>query len=100
MSFRAVRIIKHGEGQTAQVEDLDESSLVDRGVAIDVEFSDVNFKDGMCIAGLFGFVTTFPVTAGIDIVGTVTASDDAGIAVGDLVTVNGWGVGSDFDGGF
>jgi acrylyl-CoA reductase (NADPH) len=101
MSFRAVRILKNdGEGQTAQVQDLDESTLSDRGIAIDVEFSDVNFKDGMCIAGLYGFVTTFPVTAGIDIVGTVTASDDAGIAVGDLVTVNGWGVGSDFDGGF
>lgn len=101
MSFRAVRILKNdGEGQTAEVQELDDSTLPDRGVAIDVTFSDVNFKDGMCIAGLFGFVSSFPVTAGIDIVGTVTASDDAAIAVGDLVTVNGWGVGSDVDGGF
>ena len=101
MSFAAVRILKKdGADQTAEVQSLEESDLPDRGVAIDVEYSDVNYKDGMCIAGMFGFVTSFPVTAGIDIIGTVTASDDPEVAVGDLVTVNGWGVGSDSDGGF
>ncbi len=54
MSFKAVRILKNdGAEQAAQVQQLNESTLPDRGVAIDVEFSDVNFKDGMCIAGLF-----------------------------------------------
>ena len=101
MSFAAIRIVKNdGEEQTVQVHQLEDSDLPDRGIAIDVEYSDVNFKDGLCITGRLGLVETFPVTAGIDVVGTVTASTDSGIGVGDLVTVNGWGLGTSFDGGF
>ena len=101
MSFAAIRIVKNdGEEQTVQVQQLEDNDLPDRGIAIDVEYSDVNFKDGLCITGTLGLVETFPVTAGIDIVGTVTASTDSSIGVGDLVTVNGWGIGTSFDGGF
>ena len=99
MSFAAIRITKQdGQVQTVQVEQLDEVDLPDRGIAIDVEYSDVNFKDGLCIAGLLS--ETFPLTAGIDAVGTVTASDDPGISRGDVVSVNGWGLGIHYDGGF
>jgi acrylyl-CoA reductase (NADPH) len=101
MPFAAIRIIKNdGEEQTAQVQELEDSALADRAIAIDVEYSDVNFKDGLCITGTLGLVETFPLTAGIDIVGMVTESNHSTIAVGDLVTVNGWGIGTNFDGGF
>lgn len=76
-----------------QVQQLEDIDLPDRGIAIDVEYSDVNFKDGLCITGTLGLVETFPVTAGINIVGMVTASTDSSIGVGDLVTVNGWASG-------
>jgi acrylyl-CoA reductase (NADPH) len=101
MSFAAIRIHKNADGEhTARVEELDDNDLPDRPISIDVHYSDVNFKDGMCITGTLGLVDTFPVTAGIDIVGTVTESADPSVAVGDLVTVNGWGIGTSYDGGF
>ena len=48
-----------------QVQQLEDIDLPDRGIAIDVEYSDVNFKDGLCITGTLGLVETFPVTAGM-----------------------------------
>jgi acrylyl-CoA reductase (NADPH) len=101
MPFSAIRIIKNdGQELSAEVQELDDNSLPDHGIAVDVEYSDVNFKDGLCITGTLGLVESFPITAGIDLVGTVTESDDTNIAVGDVVTVNGWGIGTSHDGGF
>ncbi|OON77268.1 acrylyl-CoA reductase (NADPH) [Streptomyces tsukubensis] len=100
MPFRAIRVTKDEQGQQhAGIETVDESALADGNVTVSVEYSTVNYKDGLAIGGGH-IVKSFPLTPGIDFAGTVDASDHPDFAPGDRVVLNGWGFGEKYDGGF
>ncbi|MET1756712.1 MDR family oxidoreductase [Novosphingobium sp. RD2P27] len=97
--FSAIVIDKNDEGQTVNVQQLDESALPEGDVTIDVAYSTLNFKDGLAITGSSPVVRKFPMVPGIDLVGTVTESSSADWKAGDTVVLNGWGVGEAHWGG-
>ena len=97
--FNAILIEKSDAGQTASVTTLEESQLPEGDVTIAVDYSTLNFKDGLAITGSSPVVRKFPMVPGIDLAGTVTASSHADWAVGDKVVLNGWGVGETHWGG-
>jgi acrylyl-CoA reductase (NADPH) len=90
---------KTDEGQTVAVQQIEDTQLPDGDVSIDVEYSTINFKDGLAITGASPVVRSFPMVPGIDLAGRVTASDSADFKVGDRVVLNGWGVGEGHWGG-
>ncbi len=99
--FRALVVEKDESGNThAAVQELDDSRLPDGDVTVSVEYSTVNYKDGLCIGPGGGLVRTYPHVPGIDFAGTVESSDDARYAPGDKVVLTGWRVGEAFWGGY
>lgn len=72
---------------------------VPASVTLDVEFSSINYKDGLAVAGRPGVIRRTPLIAGIDVVGTVRESDDPRWAPGDPVVLNGAGLGESANGG-
>ena len=84
---------------SASLTRLSDDQLPDRAVTIDVEYSTVNYKDGLAIAGRPGVVRTYPMIPGIDLAGTVAASTDDQYQPGDRVVLNGWEVGESHWGG-
>jgi acrylyl-CoA reductase (NADPH) len=100
--FSAVLIEKGETGQTVGVTELDEARLPDGSdgfVSIDVEYSTLNYKDGLAITGKSPVVRKFPMVPGIDLAGVVTESSHADWSKGDRVVLNGWGVGETHWGG-
>jgi acrylyl-CoA reductase (NADPH) len=97
--FSGILIDKGESGQTVQVTDLDEAQLPDGDVTVDVEFSTLNYKDGLAITGRSPVVRKFPMVPGIDLAGVVTDSSNAEFKTGDRVVLNGWGVGETHWGG-
>lgn len=97
--FSAILIEKDDSGQTVGVKELDEAQLPEGDVSIDVEYSTLNFKDGLAITGRSPVVRAFPMVPGIDLAGTVTDSSHADWKAGDAVVLNGWGVGETHWGG-
>jgi acrylyl-CoA reductase (NADPH) len=97
--FSAIVIDKNDEGQSVAIQQLDESQLPEGNVTIDVEYSSINFKDGLAITGSSPVVRKFPMVPGIDLAGVVSASDSDEYEVGDRVVLNGWGVGEGHWGG-
>ncbi|MGD9961982.1 acryloyl-CoA reductase [Nocardioides sp.] len=98
-SFRAIEIQRGDDGYMVDVVDRHRAEPGDGEVLVDVAFSDLNYKDGLVMSGRFDLVTRFPMVAGIDLVGTVAESNSDNVRVGQLVTANGWGLGTDHDGG-
>lgn len=101
MTFRGLLLdrTEHGDVR-ATLSLLTDDQLPDGGVTIDVEYSSLNYKDGMALRGLGGLVRTYPHVPGIDLSGTVSASETDGFDVGDRVVLTGWGVGETRWGGF
>jgi acrylyl-CoA reductase (NADPH) len=98
--FNAIYLTQDDDKKVdASLTELDESSLPDRAVTIDVEYSTVNYKDGLAIMGRPGVVRTYPMIPGIDLAGTVSASQSDTYSVGDKVVLNGWEVGESHWGG-
>ena len=86
---------------TAAVQEIDEALLpADGDVTVAVEYSTVNYKDGLCITGNGGLVRTYPHVPGIDFAGTVESSSDARYKPGDKVVLTGWRVGEVWWGGY
>ncbi len=100
--FNALVVNKDEEsGKTsAAVEEIDTDQLPDGNVTVAVEFSTVNYKDGLCIGPGGGLVRKYPHVPGIDFAGTVEASDDDRYAPGDKVVLTGWRVGEAHWGGY
>ena len=92
-SFKAIVIDKTDAGQTARLTDFDEKDLMDGDVTVRVEFSTVNYKDGLAITGEAPVVRRFPMIAGVDFAGTVESSTHPDWKPGDPVILNGWGLG-------
>lgn len=99
-TFRAYQITKDDEGQKVALTTLSEADLMEGDVTVRVEYSTVNYKDGLALTGKAPVVRRFPLTPGIDFAGTVTVSDHADFKVGEKVVLNGWGVGEVHSGGF
>lgn len=101
MSFTALIVDKDEEGTVSQsIETLDDSRLPEGDVIVDVAFSTLNYKDGLCITGKGGLVRTFPHVPGIDFAGTVAQSSDSRYKTGDPVILTGWRVGEAWWGGY
>lgn len=98
---RALQVTRGDDGATSVAlrEDVTDAELGDGDVTIDIEFSGVNYKDGMALAGNPGVMRTSPLIPGIDLVGTVAASGSPRWSVGDSVVLNGWGAGETRNGG-
>lgn len=92
-TFKAIRIDKAEKGTTAALTQFDEADLMDGNVTVGVEWSTVNYKDGLAIAGKAPVVRRFPMIAGIDFAGTVAQSSHPDWKPGDKVIANGWGMG-------
>lgn len=99
--IRALVVEKDEEGKTsASVQDIDEARLPEGDVTVAVEYSTVNYKDGLCIGPGGGLVRTYPHVPGIDFAGTVEASSDGRYKPGDKVVLTGWRVGEVHWGGY
>ena len=92
-TFKAIVIEKTDTGPQAGLADFDESNLMAGDVTVRVEWSTVNYKDGLAITGKAPVVRRFPMIPGIDFAGTVEASTDPAWKAGDKVILNGWGCG-------
>lgn len=90
----------HEEDPRVRIEDLSDDDLPDLDVTVDVEWSDLNYKDALAVTGAGPIVRKYPLVPGVDLAGTVTASEDARFDVGDTVVAGGWGMGESHWGGF
>lgn len=93
--FKAI-LLEESDGKvSASVQELDESRLPqhERGVTVAVEYSTLNYKDGMVLNGLGRLVRDYPHVPGIDFAGVVEASDHPDYKPGDRVILTGWRVG-------
>jgi len=98
--FNALVVEKDDDGKTsASVQQIGEDRLPEGDVTVAVEYSTVNYKDGLCVGPGGGLVRNYPHVPGIDFAGTVEASDDGRYKVGDKVVLTGWRVGEAHDGG-
>ncbi|MBR0685160.1 oxidoreductase [Bradyrhizobium manausense] len=92
-TFKAIRIDKADKGTTTQLTQFDEAELMDGDVTVHVEWSTLNYKDGLALTGKAPVVRRFPMIAGIDFAGTVEASSHPQWKAGDKVVCTGWGMG-------
>ena len=99
-SFRALRLFKTDAGQEARFVQATDADLGEGDVTVRVEYSTVNYKDGLALTGKAPVVRVWPMTPGIDFAGVVERSDHAGFAPGDRVVLNGWGLGETKQGGY
>jgi len=91
--FKAIRIDKAEKGTTAALTEFDEAELMEGDVTVGVEWSTLNYKDGLAVTGKAPVVRRFPMIAGIDFAGTVEQSSHPQWKAGDKVICNGWGMG-------
>lgn len=91
--FRAILLQKEGTETKACITELEEAQLPEGDVTVSVEYSTLNYKDGLAITGKSPVVRSWPMVPGIDFAGTVESSRDSRFSAGDKVVLNGWGVG-------
>jgi acrylyl-CoA reductase (NADPH) len=99
MTYQALQIHKDDAGYRCTLQTLDDSALPEGDVTVQVDYSTINYKDGLAITGKSPVVRKFPLTPGIDLAGTVTDSQHPLFKAGDKVVLNGWGVGESHSGG-
>ena len=81
-TFKAIVIEKAESGQSVALKDFDEADLMEGDVDVRVEWSTVNYKDGLAVTGKAPVVRRWPMIAGIDLAGTVEKSSHAGLEAG------------------
>ncbi len=99
-TFRAIRLFKTPGGQEIRFVDLTKDDLMAGDVTVRVDYSTVNYKDGLALTGKAPVVRVWPLTPGIDFAGVVETSEHADFRPGERVVLNGWGVGETHHGGF
>jgi acrylyl-CoA reductase (NADPH) len=97
--YQALVIEKADAGTRASLKTLDDDNLPEGDVTVRVDYSTINYKDGLAITGKAPVVRKFPLVAGIDFAGTVASSSHPAWRAGDRVILNGWGVGETHSGG-
>ncbi|MEM9606718.1 MAG: MDR family oxidoreductase [Actinomycetota bacterium] len=101
MTYRALLLDRADDGSvTASMTDLDDGRLPDGELTIDVDYSSLNYKDGMILQGLGGLVRNYPHVPGVDLSGVVAASDSPDFEPGDRVVCTGWRMGEVHWGGY
>ena len=98
--FQAYQIGKSDDGQRCALTQLDDSDLMEGDVTVRVEYTTLNYKDGLALTGRSPIIRKFPLTPGIDFSGTVISSSHADFKDGDQVILNGFGVGEVHSGGY
>ena len=101
-NFNAIVVNKTESAYNAGLHTVDETALTvtnDHDVLVKVDYSTINYKDGLAITGKSPIIRKFPMIPGIDFAGTVEHSDHPLFQVGDAVILNGWGVGETHPGG-
>lgn len=99
-TFKAVRVTQDDGKLAASLVEMSDADLDQGDVIVAVEYSTVNYKDGLAITGLGGFIKRFPMIPGIDLTGTVLESSHSGFKAGDKVVLNGYEAGVTHHGGF
>ncbi|OUR63641.1 oxidoreductase [Methylophaga sp. 42_25_T18] len=97
--FKALVLQQDDHQTVAQLQQIDEASLPNENIEVAVEYSSLNYKDGLAITGKGRVVRSFPMVPGIDFSGTVTVSSDKRFKTGDKVVLTGHGVGEKHWGG-
>lgn len=99
--FNALVVNKDEEGKKhAAVQQMSVEDLPHGDVIVDVEYSTVNYKDGLCVGPGGGLVRNYPHIPGIDFAGVVASSEDDRYKAGDKVVLTGWRVGEAHWGGY
>jgi acrylyl-CoA reductase (NADPH) len=97
--FKAILVDKDENGHAAALAEVDDSRLPEGDVTVRVDYSSLNYKDGLLITGRIPLISQFPMVPGIDLTGTVEASDHPDWRPGDKVVLNGYGLGERHWGG-
>ena len=100
MTFRAILLEENDGNVAGAVTDLEDDRLPEGDVTVRIDYSDLNYKDGLILKGLARLVRTYPHVPGIDFSGTVEESASPDFAAGDRVVLTGWGLGERHWGGF
>lgn len=101
MTFRALLVDKAADGSLTQtVTEIEDLRLPDGDVTVKIDYSTLNYKDGLCLWGQGGLVRSFPHVPGIDFSGIIETSDDPRFQAGDRVVLTGWRVGENRWGGY
>jgi len=99
-TFKAILLEKTDDGQSVSETELSLDDLMEGDVVVDVSHSTINYKDGLVLTGAAPVVRSFPMVPGIDFAGTVASSSHDGIAEGDTVVLNGFGLSEVHYGGY
>lgn len=102
-SFHALVVRENPEAGSpplAAIETLTDADLPAGDVIVDIDYSSLNYKDGMALTGAGRIIRNFPMVPGIDFSGTVVSSASPDFVAGDSVILTGWGVGERFWGGY
>jgi acrylyl-CoA reductase (NADPH) len=99
-TFQALVLDQQDDRTVSEIRQLTDADLPAGDVLLAVEYSSLNYKDGLAITGKGKIVRTWPMVPGIDLAGRVLQSDSADFAPGDRVVLTGWGVGERYWGGY
>jgi acrylyl-CoA reductase (NADPH) len=99
-TFKGISVTQTDGKLASAVTEFSDADLDPGDVTVAVEYSTVNYKDGLAITGLGGFIKRFPMIPGIDLAGTVQASSHPKFQAGDKVVLNGYEAGVTHHGGF
>ena len=97
--MRALLLSKVDDEVTVEITDVAEDQLPEGDTLVAVEYSTINYKDGLAITNTSPIVRTWPMVPGVDFAGTVLSSESDKYSVGDRVVLNGWDVGEKHWGG-
>nr|WP_321238439.1 MDR family oxidoreductase [uncultured Tolumonas sp.] len=97
--YKAIVVNKDPAGYHCELEIVEEETLPQGDVTIQVHYSSLNYKDGLAISGKGPIIRQFPMVPGIDLTGTVLSSESSAFSIGDSVILTGWGVGEKHPGG-
>ncbi|MGI9275809.1 MAG: MDR family oxidoreductase [Endozoicomonas sp.] len=97
--FKALVLEQQDKRTLSGIQQLDDSALPEGEVLVSVDYSSLNYKDGLAITGKGKIIRNFPMVPGIDFAGTVIESSDTSFSAGDPVILTGWGVGENHWGG-
>ena len=100
MTFNALLATQTENKITTSLVKLTDADLMPGDVTVAVDYSTINYKDGLAMTGRLPIIQTFPLIPGIDFAGTVVESSHPGIAVGDKVLQNGWALSQTHHGGY
>lgn len=99
MTFKGWKLTKDGDAFDCALTDLEESEMMEGDVTVDVQYSTINYKDGLAMTNKGPVVRRWPMVPGIDFAGPVSDSGHPEFKAGDMVVLNGWGVGETHWGG-